>query len=125
MQRILNEVDTVLNEGMVQCVLAADEATHFATRDALIEQVKAMGMERVEECFVSSYNALMEQYKQFGSIALADALFAARPPFSVRRPFSARGEMVWRPLERRLRAASPGAIGRVQGKIARPGFSAA
>lgn len=59
LQRILNEVDATLNEGMVACVLSADEATFCATRDALIEQVKAMGMEQVEEWYANGYNELM------------------------------------------------------------------
>lgn len=59
MQRILNEVDAVMNEGMVACVLAPDEATFYASRDALIEQVKAMGITQVEDWFINSYNELM------------------------------------------------------------------
>lgn len=55
LQRILNEADAVLNEGMVQCVLAPDEATFIATRDSLIQQVKDMGIEQVEDWFITKY----------------------------------------------------------------------
>jgi ABC-type glycerol-3-phosphate transport system substrate-binding protein len=63
MQRILNEVDQVMNEGMVQCVLAPDEDTYFAMKDALIQQIKDMGMEQVEAWFITNYDELMEKYK--------------------------------------------------------------
>ncbi len=63
LQRILNEVDATLNEGMVQCVMAPDEDTFFATRDALIAQVTEMGMDQVNDWFVTNYNELMAQYK--------------------------------------------------------------
>ena len=63
MQRILNEVDQVMNEGMVQCVLAPDEDAYFAMKEALIDQIKGMGMEQVEAWFISNYDELMEKYK--------------------------------------------------------------
>ena len=63
LNRILNEVDAAMNEGMVQCVLAQDEETYFATRDSLISQINGMGMDRVNEWFMTNYNTLLESYQ--------------------------------------------------------------
>lgn len=62
MQRILNEVDAILNEGMVQCVMAPTEEEFYATRDALIAQITDMGMEQVNDWFKSNYDELMKKY---------------------------------------------------------------
>lgn len=63
LNRIPNEVDAVMNDGMVQCVLAEDEETYFATRDALIAQITSMDMDQVNEWFVTNYNKLLESYQ--------------------------------------------------------------
>lgn len=63
LQRILNEVDVTMNEGLVQCVMAEDEETFFAMRDDLIAKIKDMGMDQVNDWFVENYNELTEKYK--------------------------------------------------------------
>lgn len=62
LNRILNEVDATMIEGLVQCVLAEDEDTYFAMRDALIEQIIGMGMDQVDDWFVTNYEELYEKY---------------------------------------------------------------
>lgn len=62
-KRILNEVDTTMNEGMMQCVLAEDEDTYFRMRDELIAKITEMGMEQVNDWFMTTYNELKETYQ--------------------------------------------------------------
>ncbi len=57
LQMILNEVDVVMDEGMMACVLAKDEATYFKMRDDLIAKVTEMGMDKVNEWYLTTYEA--------------------------------------------------------------------
>lgn len=56
----LNAIEALMNEEMAACVLAKDEETYFQMRDALIEKVKEMGMDEINEWYVSTYNAAKE-----------------------------------------------------------------
>ena len=60
LQRILNEVNVVMNEEMASCVTEAkDEETYFKMRDDLIAKVTAMGMDKVNEWFLATYEAAL------------------------------------------------------------------
>lgn len=61
LQVILNEVEVVMNEEMAACVLAKDEETYFKMRDDLIAKVKEMGMDKVNEWYVNTYNEAAEK----------------------------------------------------------------
>ena len=57
LQVILNEVETLMNEKMAACVLdAKDEATYYKMRDDLIAEIKEMGMDKVNEWYLNTYN---------------------------------------------------------------------
>lgn len=62
LKRILNEVNAAMNEGMVACVMASTEEEYESMKAALIEQIKSMGMEKVEEWFTTNYDALYASY---------------------------------------------------------------
>lgn len=56
LQVILNEVEVIMNEEMAACVLAKDEETYFKMRDDLIAKIKEMGMDKINEWYINTYN---------------------------------------------------------------------
>jgi putative aldouronate transport system substrate-binding protein len=63
LNQVLNNIDVVMGEGIVECLLAPDEATYNTLRDNLIERIKEMGMDDVFNWYITNYNELAEKYK--------------------------------------------------------------
>ncbi len=62
LQRILNTVDTQMYEGMAACITEAKtEEEYFQMRDDLIKAVKETGMDKVNEWFLTTYNAALNE----------------------------------------------------------------
>lgn len=62
LQRILNTVDTQMYEGMTACITEAKtEEEYFQMRDDLIKAVKETGMDKVNEWFLTTYNAALNE----------------------------------------------------------------
>lgn len=59
-QRTLNSITTEMYEGMAACIMdAKTEDEYFEMRDALIKKVTEMGMDKVNEWFLDTYNAAL------------------------------------------------------------------
>ncbi|HBP39023.1 MAG TPA: hypothetical protein DD640_09855 [Clostridiales bacterium] len=59
----LNNINTIMVEGLVQCALAADEATYESLRASLIAEVQEMGIDEIYDWYIAKYNELSELYK--------------------------------------------------------------